>query len=76
MTLLDATRKAILEPGGYEKYKMEPTNLAVNTSFPRRANRPSPSDDALHCEAQMSPSARMLCQGKHLKLRNTEKGKG
>lgn len=47
MTLQDATQKAVLEPGGCEKIQMELTNLAVNTSFPSRANRPRPSDDAL-----------------------------
>lgn len=37
------------------------TIRAVNISFPRRAKRPRPSDDALRCDAQMSPSVRILC---------------
>lgn len=40
---------------------MELTNLAAKVSFPRRANRPRPSDDARRCEAQISPSARIFC---------------
>jgi len=39
---------------------VELTILAVKISFPRRANRPRPSDDALRWDAQMSPSARIL----------------
>lgn len=38
------------------------TILAVKTSFPRRAKRPRPSEEALRCAGQMSPSNRMLCQ--------------
>lgn len=41
---------------------LELTILAVKISFPRRAKRPRPSDDALRCDPQMSPSARILCQ--------------
>lgn len=41
------------------QYKL--TILAVNISFPRRAKRPRPSDDALRCDAQISPSARIFC---------------
>ena len=46
----------------------ELTILAVKTSFPRRAKRPRPSEEALRCEAHMSPSIRILYQTKSLSI--------
>lgn len=56
-----------------KKYRIL-TSLAVNTSFPSLANKPSPSADALRCDAQMSPSARILCHD-YLRLRSEKKKK-
>lgn len=38
------------------------TILAVKVSLPRRLNNPRPSDDALRTDADISPSARILCK--------------
>lgn len=45
-----------------EQNGIRQTILAVKISLPRRANRPRPSEDALRCAGQASPSARIPCQ--------------
>jgi len=42
------------------KSRKELAILAVKISFPNRAKYPRLSDDALRCDAQMSPSAKIL----------------
>lgn len=53
----------------HEYHNKELTILAVKISFPRRAKRPRPSDDALRCDSQMSPSISIPYQ---IKTRHNE----
>lgn len=50
------------------KSRKELAILAVKISFPNRAKYPRLSDDALRCDAQMSPSAKIPF---HLNSTNT-----
>lgn len=56
----------------FEKQSKKLANLAVKISFPNRAKYPRTSDDALRCDAQMSPSTKILF---HSNMANKEKQK-
>jgi hypothetical protein len=53
----------------FEKQTQKLAILAVEISFPNRAKYPRTSEDALRCDAQMSPSTKIFF---HSNLANKE----